>query len=87
MFMHDGWMGWPGGWWFGIGWTFMMIFWLAFLILLVFGLIALARWLWGQAKPAIPGGGDTPLEILKRRYARGEIDKEEFEIKRRDLGG
>lgn len=32
-----------------------------------------------------PRGGDTPLEILKRRYAAGEVTKEEFDSMKRDL--
>ena len=28
---------------------------------------------------------ETPLEILKRRYANGEIDQEEFEKRKKDL--
>jgi len=39
--------------------------------------------------PAAPGGlrPDDPLEILRQRYARGEIDDEEFERRRRTLTG
>jgi putative membrane protein len=66
------------GWW-GMGWIFMIIFW----GLVVVGLILLIRYL-----IRIPKEGkfeESALDILKRRYARGEIEKEEFEQKKKDL--
>ena len=81
--MMGGGMGWGGG---GMGLVggglFMVIFWIA----LIVGAVVGVRWLLsqGQGGPT-PQGGETPLEILKRRYARGEIDREEFEMKKRDL--
>jgi len=43
----------------------------------------LIRWLVVSSKPSRPE--DSTLEILKRRYAMGEISKEEYEEKKRDL--
>lgn len=80
--MMWGW-GWPG-----------MIFGPLFMILVLAVVIAVAvllvRWLGGPwqppAPPHYPPPGRTPLDILKERFARGEIDKDEFEERRRVLG-
>lgn len=68
------------GWWGpGLGWIFMVLLW----GLVILGIMALVRWL---AQPRPGGTGEkTPLDILKERYARGEINREEFEQKRVDL--
>jgi len=66
------------GWW-GMGWIFMIVI----LGILILGLIFLSRWLLGMTK--VPRGEESALDILKKRYARGEIDKEEFEQKKEDL--
>lgn len=77
----QGMMGWGHGWgWFGV--VLMVILCVAVII----GIIALIRWLWtGAARRGIDGG-QSHLDILKTRYARGEINKEEFEQKKKDLG-
>jgi putative membrane protein len=67
----------------GGGWgIFMFIFMLIFLVLVIAGIVVLVRYLspHTRSKPA-----EDALEILKRRYARGEIQKGEFEEKRKDL--
>ncbi len=75
-----------GNWGYGMmGWfgpIMMLVFW--GLIILV--LILVVRWLWtsSQKKPE-QSIQESPLDILKRRYASGEIDREEFEQKKTDL--
>jgi putative membrane protein len=67
--------------WFGS--IMMIIFWIAVIV----GIVLLIRWLIVSTRTAGHGtsSGDSALEILKRRYARGEIDKQEFEERKRDL--
>jgi putative membrane protein len=68
-----GW-GWGGG--MGLG---MVLFWGALIAVIVLVVRALGN------DAATKGGDKTPLQILKERYARGEIGKDEFEQKQRDL--
>jgi putative membrane protein len=70
-----------------------MIFGPLFMILVLALVIAVAvllvRWLggpWHGAASHQAPPGRAPLDILKERFARGEIDKEEFEERRRVLG-
>jgi putative membrane protein len=75
-----------GGW--GMGW-FGGIFFLIFWILVIVGLVFLIKWLIQMSKSGaeVRPGGSRALDILKERYARSEIDKEEFEQKKKDLTG
>lgn len=70
------------GWGMGMGFIFMLLFW-GFIAL---GIAALIRWLMTQSLPSRSSRDKTPLEIVQERYARGEIDREEYEQKKRDLG-
>ncbi len=81
---YDGSHMWGGGWWMFFG-PLMMILFIAAIVVVV---VLAVRWLGGPSH----GGaiyaplGKTPLDILKERFAHGEIDKDEFEERRRTLG-
>jgi putative membrane protein len=73
-----GWLGWPV-----LGGIGMILFW----VLLVGGIVWLVQSLVRGTRTGAPSDPDgSPLEILKRRYAKGEITKEQFEQMKRDLG-
>lgn len=72
----------PFGWGAGFGWIVMILFWL----LIIAGLIAIVKWLIGGPETNVPlPPSKTARQILEERYARGEIDREEFEQKKRDI--
>ena len=76
---------WNGGWG---GWFFGPIMMIVFIAVAVVVILLLVRWLGGPShvSPHYQPPTKTPLDILKERFARGEIDKEEFEERRRVLG-
>ncbi len=75
-------MPWAYGWGSGmaLGWILMAIFW----ILVILGIIYVVKFTWGgQERRQYPR--ESALDILKRRYASGEISKEEFEQMKKDI--
>ena len=66
----------------GFGW-FGMFFMVLFWALVIWAIVALVGWSGGQAKTG--EGNDRALEILKERYAKGEINKKEFEEKKKAI--
>ena len=76
---------WDGGWY---GWIFGPIMMILVIAAVVAAIVLLVRWLGPPAHGPVthPPSGRAPLDILKERFARGEIDKEEFEERRKVLG-
>lgn len=74
---------WYSGWAWGhmiFGPLMMVLFWGVIIVAIVFAI----RWIAGKRSDT-SGPQKTPIDILRERYARGEIDKEEFEERKRHL--
>ncbi len=76
--MHGYWGGPMGFGW--MGGLFMLIFW----VLVIIGAFWFLKYII-RSRTCMIGHTETPLEILRKRYAKGEIDKKEFEEKKKDL--
>jgi putative membrane protein len=69
------------GWWMAFGVVWMVLFWGAIIALIVWGIRTLA------GRNGRPIWEESALEIARRRYARGEITREEFEEIKATLSG
>ncbi len=67
------------------GGLLMLLFWILIIVAAVWLITTVVRG--NQTHVNAPGPVQTPLDILKMRYARGEITKEQFDQMKQDLGG
>lgn len=86
-------MGWYGGGMNGVAWLFMGLFWIALIaaiIWLVLRLLPSDGRAGGTPPTALPptppvSGQESPVDILDRRFAQGEIDLETYQAHRAAL--
>jgi len=68
---------------FGVGFApFGMIFMILWWVLIIAGIVAVVQWI---SRSSDTARGTSALDILKERYAKGDIDKKEFDERKKDL--
>jgi putative membrane protein len=73
-----------GPWGIGMMWLNLLTG-VLFVFLLIVGIVAGAKWLFADGSWKGQVATETALDSLKKRYARGELTKEEFEVRKRDI--
>jgi putative membrane protein len=69
------------GWGWMVGGIMMVVFW----ALVVIGIVVLVKVVMTRSGASEARSAETPVEILRRRYAAGELTKEQFEAMKRDV--
>ena len=64
-----------------VGFLTMVLFW----IIVIAAIVYAVRWLSSGSTARSTGASEAPIEILKRRYAKGEIDHDEFVARKQEL--
>lgn len=64
----------------GSMWFFSLLFW----VFIIAGAVFIVRWL-TERKRDVSSSIESALDVLKKRYARGEIDRDTFEQMKRDI--
>ena len=67
----------------GFGWAWMPLMMVVFWGLIIFGIVAAVRY--ARTDGHRTSSSESALDVLKVRYARGEITKKEYEEKKREL--
>jgi len=64
-------------------WFFSILFW----VLIIAGVVFIVKWFMDRDQDKAGSGGneESVLDILKKRYAKGEIDRETFEQMKKDI--
>ncbi|HXX57088.1 MAG TPA: SHOCT domain-containing protein [Thermodesulfovibrionales bacterium] len=75
----------PSGFWAGTFFLIPIFFMIALWVSFIIGIIYFVRWVMSTGKRPEMKSEETALDVLKKRYAKGEISKEEFERIKQDI--
>lgn len=67
------------------GGVFSFVMGLLLIFLFIVAVVVVVKWLWSEKTPFVRWSGEAALDVLKKRYAGGEISKDEFERIRKDI--